>query len=94
MCKNDLYFINPDTAAIQVPYSTDGINSNTVKQQHTFEMKCKVKIPNMNLLTTKTTISLQDWTINSSPWLNSRTTILNFKYILQGAKQIIISSQI
>lgn len=94
MCKTDLYFINSGTAVIQVPYSTDGINSDIGKQQHTFEMKSKVKTVNINLLTTNTTISLQDRTFNSSPWLNSRTAILNFKYVLQGAKQIIISSQI
>lgn len=82
------------TAVTQVPYSTDGVNSNTGIQQHTFEMKSKVNTPNMNLLTTNATISLQDRTIYSSPWLNSRTAILNFKYMLQGAKQIIISSQI
>lgn len=67
MCKTDLYFVNPGTAVIQVPYSTDGINSDISKQQHTFEMKSKVKTVNINLLTTNTTISLQDRMFNSSP---------------------------
>lgn len=64
--QNDIHCMKPDIAVSQVTYSTDGINSNVGKWQHTFGTRSKVNMPNMNLLTTNIPINLQDVIIYSS----------------------------